>query len=62
MMHPLFRSILQAHGAPAVDPRDLDPSRPDIFATHNCWKCQDSMKPCAHGNPSGCEYLHARND
>ena len=45
-----------------VDPRDPDPSRPGIFADHNCWKCKDGQKPCASGNPRGCEYPHARND
>lgn len=62
-MHPLFQSILQAHGAPApVDPRDPDPSRPGVFRDHNCWKCRDGQKPCVVGNPRNCENPHARND
>lgn len=44
------------------DPRDADYSRPGIFATHNCWKCDNGKKPCANGNPNRCDYLHARND
>ena len=62
-MHPLFQSILQAHGAPPpVDPRDPDNSRSGVFVYHNCWKCQDGAKPCVVGNPRNCENLHARND
>jgi hypothetical protein len=59
-MHPLFQSILQAHGAP--DPRDPDPSREGVFRDHNCWKCNDGQKPCVTGNPRSCGNLHARND
>jgi hypothetical protein len=44
------------------DPRDPDPSRPPPFDYHNCYRCRDGEKPCVHGNPSGCEFLHARND
>lgn len=56
-MHPLFQAILES-----PDPRDPDHSRSGIFVYHNCWKCQDGKKPCANGNPSRCEYPHARND
>ena len=56
-----FIPTVTAHRKP-VDPRDPDPSRPGIFRDHNCWKCKDGQKPCASGNPHGCEYPHARND
>ena len=45
-----------------LDPRDPDHSRPGIFATHNCWKCQSGELPCVSGSPHDCEYPHARND
>lgn len=45
-----------------VDPRDPDPTREGIFRDHNCWKCNSGEKPCVVGNPSRCEYPHARND
>ena len=62
MLHPMFQSILQTHGAPRPDPRDPDHSRSGIFVYHNCWKCNDGQKPCANGNASRCEYPHARDD
>ena len=50
----------RAHGTP--DPRDPDPTRAGIFRLHNCWKCRSGEVACANGNPSRCEYPHARND
>lgn len=47
--------------APA-DPRDPDYSRTGMFVLHNCSRCSDGKKPCVVGNPSQCEYPHARND
>ena len=57
LMHNLAKADKMAR-----DPRELDNSRPGIFATHNCWKCQDGTKPCVAGSPSRCEYPRARND
>ena len=45
-----------------IDPRDPDPTREGIFRYHNCYKCQSGKKPCVNGNPSRCDYPHARND
>jgi len=45
-----------------VDPRDPDYSRIGMFVLHNCARCDDGKKPCVIGNPSQCEYPHARND
>ncbi|MCG3776524.1 MAG: hypothetical protein JW395_3383 [Nitrospira sp.] len=45
-----------------TDPRDPDPTREGIFRDHNCWRCEHGKKPCKNGNPSNCEYPHARND
>ena len=42
--------------------RDPDPSRPGIFRTHNCSRCQSGAKPCVQGHPNRCEFPHARND
>lgn len=38
-----------------------NPSHP-MFRSHNCWKCGSGEKPCTQGDPSQCEYPHARND
>lgn len=47
---------------PPVDPREPDYSRPGIFATHNCWKCQHGRLTCVTLDPRGCEYPRARNE
>ena len=47
---------------PRADPRGPDPTREGIFRNHNCWKCKSGEKPCVVGNPSHCEFPHARND
>jgi hypothetical protein len=44
----------------AMGPRE-NPAHP-MFRDHNCWKCDSGAKPCAKGNPSGCEFPRARND
>lgn len=54
--------LMATQAADKPDPRDPDYSRPGIFATHNCWKCQSGKMPCKSGNPHDCEYPHARND
>ena len=48
--------------APPVDPRDPDPSRPGVFADHNCSVCDDGRRPCVRNNPRDCDTLFARND
>jgi len=45
-----------------TDARDPDYSRSGIFVHHNCWRCLDGKMPCVRGNPSQCDYPHARND
>ena len=42
------------------DPREE--YRHPMFRDHNCWKCREGEKPCVAGNPSRCEYPHARNE
>lgn len=54
-----MREVAYSH---TYDPRDPDPSRPGIFRNHNCAYCSDGKKPCRQGNPTRCEYPHARND
>ncbi|MFA7308374.1 MAG: hypothetical protein WC026_17085 [Hyphomicrobium sp.] len=53
---------LRAKRLAKLDPRDPDLSRPGIFRDHNCYRCDSGKKPCVVGNPSRCEYPHARND
>lgn len=50
--------------ARAVDPRDHDPNKRPPFDYHNCYRCDDSNRPCIKGagNEWKCETLHARND
>jgi len=43
-------------------PADAPSQRDGIFRDHSCWKCKDGKEPCVVGNPSRCEYPHARND
>jgi hypothetical protein len=47
------------------DPRDPRPagtySHP-MFRDHNCSRCDSGAKPCPKGNPSRCDWPHARND
>jgi hypothetical protein len=43
----------------AMAPRE-NPLHP-MFRDHNCW-CLDGKRPCKQGNPSRCEFPHARND
>lgn len=38
-----------------------NPSHP-MFRCHNCWKCDSGETPCVQGDPSQCEFPHARND
>ncbi len=45
-----------------VDPREPDPSRFGLFILHNCQRCLNGRRLCVRGNPTNCEYLHARND
>jgi hypothetical protein len=33
-----------------------------MFRDHNCAYCGSGERPCKQGDPSGCEYPHARND
>lgn len=35
--------------------------RDPVFKHHNCWKCDDGLKPCVSA-PGACDYLRARND
>lgn len=44
----------------AMGPRE-NPAHP-MFRDHNCAYCGSGRKPCKQGNPSQCEYPHARND
>lgn len=44
----------------AMAPRE-NPVHP-MFRYHNCAYCGSGAKPCRQGNPSQCEYPHARND
>jgi hypothetical protein len=46
--------------ARAMGPRE-NPLHP-MFRDHNCAYCGSGQKPCKQGNPSQCEYPHARND
>lgn len=51
--------------APALDPRDPDPSREGVFRDHNCARCKSGAQPerCPNpGNPRNCDTLYARND
>ncbi len=45
-----------------TDPREPDYSRPGLFATHNCSRCDNGRKPCAQGAPNRCDNPRARND
>jgi hypothetical protein len=44
----------------AMGPRQ-NPLHP-MFRHHNCGWCLDGKRPCKQGNPSQCEFPHARND
>jgi hypothetical protein len=44
----------------AMGPRK-NPLHPK-FRYHNCAYCGSGERPCKQGNPSQCEYPHARND
>ncbi len=61
-----IRMELAARDARAVDvlcargPRQ-DPPHP-MFRDHDCAYCGSGKKPCKQGNPSQCEFPHARND
>lgn len=44
----------------AMAPRE-NPAHPK-FRDHNCARCGDGARACKQGNPSQCEYPHARND
>jgi hypothetical protein len=44
----------------AMAPRQ-NPAHP-MFRDHNCSRCSDGEKPCKNGDPSRCDYPHARND
>ena len=56
------RAISDEKSGEPLDPRDPDHSREGIFVLHNCSRCSDGRRPCVVGNPSRCEYPHARND
>ena len=45
--------------AEAMGPRK-NPMHP-MFRDHNCPYCGSGRRPCRMGNPSQCEYPHARN-
>ena len=69
-VHKAFVPILNAISRPKTDlERAMDeamgprknPLHPK-FEYHNCAYCSDGEKPCRQGNPSQCEYPHARND
>jgi hypothetical protein len=32
------------------------------FRDHFCARCRDGERPCVRGNPTTCEWPHARND
>lgn len=59
---PMTAFTVSLERVAAVDPRDPDHSRPSPFDYHNCYRCKSGKEPCVHGNPHGCEYLHARDD
>jgi hypothetical protein len=44
------------------EPRRLLPGMHPIFRDHNCSRCKSGEKPCVRGNPSQCDWPHARND
>lgn len=46
--------------AEAMGPRE-NPAHP-MFRDHNCAKCGSGAAPCRRGNPSQCEFPHARNN
>lgn len=46
--------------AAAMAPRE-NPPHP-MFRDHNCAYCDSGQKPCVYGNPSQCQFPHARND
>lgn len=52
--------LAQREMAKAMGPRE-NPLHP-MFRGHNCSRCGDGKKPCKQGNPSQCEFPHARND
>ena len=44
------------------DPRRLLPGMHPKFEYHNCARCRDGERACVRGNPTTCEWPHARND
>ena len=44
----------------AMAPR-ANPKHP-MFRDHNCYRCGEGERPCAHGNYATCPNPHARND
>ena len=66
-VHPTMGDILDAFSRSvdrdferAMAPRE-NPAHP-MFRDHNCAYCGSGAKPCKQGNPSQCEFPHARND
>ena len=57
---PTSKSDAQRAFEKAMAPRE-NPLHPK-FSEHNCAYCASGEKPCKQGNPSNCEYPHARND
>jgi hypothetical protein len=54
------RSPLDDLAERMMGPRE-NPLHP-MFRDHNCWRCDSGKTRCVVGNPSNCEYPHARND
>ena len=55
-----IQELLEELASP--DPRGPDHSRIGMFVLHNCARCDSGKMPCVSGNPSQCEYPHARNE
>jgi hypothetical protein len=56
----ISRAIADAEKREALGPRK-DPLHP-MFRDHNCAYCASGEKPCRQGDPSRCDYPHARDD
>lgn len=60
-VHPIIADVLRDFGMEkAMGPRE-NPTHP-MFRDHNCAYCGSGKTPCKQGNPSRCEFPHARND
>ena len=57
---PRPRKVEEAEMEKAMGPRE-NPAHP-MFRDHNCPACGSGKTPCRRGNPSLCDYPHARND